>query len=219
MIGRLQRCRRHAAFALLAIFAEVAGRSLTARVDGLFHVTPMARTTADYYPVLLVAVKILGALALAWALARLVRAWGAADAGNRLLVAVGHRPERRRPRLRPSLSPRVWLLSFATTSLAYLVQTDGEGIADGRWPVLAPWLHTYALPVFAVLSVLVALAWSVLHWVRAVEEYAVRTLDRVREILGAACERTARWLLPVDDHGPRRRFGLAFESRPPPLTA
>lgn len=218
MVGRLQRCRRRAAFALLAIFAEVAGRSLTGRVDGMFHVAPLASTTADYYPMLLVAVKILAALVLAWLLARLVRAWGAADAGNRLLVAVGHRPERRRPRLRP-LSPRVWLVSFAATSLVYLVQTDAEGIAEGRWPVLAPWLHTYALPVFAVLSVLVALAWNVAHWIRAVEEYAVRTLDRVREILSAACERGTRWLLPVDDRGPRRRFGLAFESRPPPLTA
>jgi hypothetical protein len=219
MVGRLQRCRRHAAFALLAIFAEVAGRSLTGRVDGMFHVSPLARTSASYYPFLLVAVKVVAALALAWALARLVRAWGAADAGNRLLEAVGHRPERRRPRLRPTLSPRVWLASFAATSLAYLVQTDGEGIADGRWPFLAPWLHTYALPVFAVLSVLVALVWNVLHWVRAVEEYAVRMLDRVRQILDAAGERGARWLLPVDDRGPRRRFGLAFESRPPPLTA
>jgi hypothetical protein len=218
MVGRLQRCRRHAAFALLAIFAEVAGRSLTGRVDGIFHVAPLARTTADYYPMLLVAVKILGALALAWLLARFVRAWGAADAGNRLLEAVGHRP-RSAPRLRPSLSPRVWLASFAATSLVYLVQEDVEGIAAGRWPVLAPWLHTYALPVFALLSVLVALVWSVAHWVRAVEEYAVRTLDRLREILGAALEPARQRFRTVDDQGPRRRFGLAFESRPPPLTA
>lgn len=218
MVGRLQRCRRRAAFALLAIFAEVAGRSLTGRVDGIFHVAPLARTTADYYPMLLVAVKILAALALAWLLARVVRAWGAADAGNRLLEAVGHRP-RGAPRLRPSLSPRVWLASFAATSLVYLVQEDVEGIAAGRWPVLAPWLHTYALPVFALLSVLVALVWSVAHWVREVEEYAVRTLDRVREILGAVLEPVRQRFRTVDDRGPRRRFGLAFESRPPPLTA
>lgn len=220
MAGRVQRCRRHAAFALLAIFAEVAGRSLTRRVDGVFHVAPLARTSADYYPMLLVAVKIAAALAMAWVLGRFVRAWGAADAGNRLLEAVGHRPERRAPRLRPALSPRVWLASFLASSVAYLVQTDAEGIADGRWPVLAPWLHTYALPVFAALSVLVALAWSVVHWVREVEEYAVRTLDRVRELLGAALDPVGqRRPRPVDDHGPRRRFGLAFESRPPPLTA
>ncbi len=219
MAGRLQRCRRHAAFALLAIFAEVAGRSLTRRVDGMFHVAPLARTTANYYPFLLVAVKIVAALALAWVLARFVRARGAADAGNRLLETVGHRAERKAPRLRPGLSPRVWFASFVASSVVYLVQTDAEGIADGRWPVLAPWLHTYALPIFAVLSVLVALAWSVAHWVREVEEYAVRTLDRVREILGAALEPVRQHLLPVDDRGPRRRFGLAFESRPPPLTA
>ena len=31
---------------------------------------------------------------------------------------------------------------------------DTESVVAGRWPLLAPWLHTYALPVFALLAVL-----------------------------------------------------------------
>ena len=34
-----------------------------------------------------------------------------------------------------------------------------DSMVDGRWPLFAPWLHTYALPVFAVVAVVVALAW------------------------------------------------------------
>jgi hypothetical protein len=216
---RLRRCGRPAAFALLAAFAEVAGRSLTGRVDQALHVAPLAPKDTAYYPFLHVGVKLDAALALAAVLARLVRARGAADAGNRLLVAMGHGHERRAPRLRPSISLRAWAAAFAVSSLAYLVQADAEAMSDGRWWLLAPWLHTYALPVFAALSVLVALAWSVCHWVREVEEYAVRTLARVRRILDAAGEPDVEHLFPADDRAPRRRFGLAFESRPPPLPA
>ncbi|HEX7084605.1 MAG TPA: hypothetical protein VF186_10870 [Gaiellaceae bacterium] len=219
MFGRLRRRGRPAAFALLAVFAEVAGRSITGRVDQALHVEPLAPKGAAYYPFLLVGVKVVAALALAAVLARLVRARAAADAGNRLLVALGHVHERRAPRLRPTISLRAWATAFAACSLAYLVQADTEAMTDGRWWLLSPWLHTYALPVFAALSVLVALAWSVAHWVREVEEYAVRTLARVRRILDAAGERVTEHAFPADDHGPRRRFGLAFESRPPPLPA
>lgn len=204
---------------LLAIFAEVAGRSLTGRVDRALHVEPLAPKGASYYPFLLVGVKVVAALALAAVLARLLRARGSAAAGNRLLAAVGHAPLRRTPRLRPTLSPRAWLGAFVASSLVYLVQADVEGISEGRWRLFAPWLHTYSLPVFAVLSILVALAWSVVHWVREVEEYAVRTLDRVRRLLGAALTHELEHEPPADDRGPRRRFGLAFESRPPPLPA
>jgi hypothetical protein len=203
----------------LAIVAEVVGRSFTTRIDRALHVAPLAPEGANYYPFLLVAVKIVGALALAAVLARILRAHATANAGNRLLTAVGHSNERRSVRLRPTLEPRVWFAAFAASSLVYLVQADVEGIAQGRWPLFSPWLHTYALPVFAVLSVLVALAWSVAHWVREVEEYAVRAFARVRRILGATLPRAVTHAPPVDDRGPRRRFGLAFESRPPPLTA
>ena len=210
--------RRKLAFALLIVVAEVVGRSLTGRVDRALHVAPLAPSHADYYPFLLVAVKIVAALGLAALLARLMRAHAAAQAGDRLVVRLGQRDERRRPR--PQLAPRIWLLSFVCTACAYLVNADADGIADGRWPLFAPWLHTYALPVYAALSVLVALAWSLTRWVTAVEEYGARALAQVRRILHAALDAVRpQRPRPLDDLAPRRRFGLAFECRPPPLAA
>ncbi len=217
-----RRCRRSktATFLLLVALAEVAGRSATGRVDRALHVQPLAPSGADYYPFLLVAVKVLAALGVAALLARAVRGHAAADAGHRLLARLGHAGEPRKPRLQVRLSPRVWCVSFVATSVAYLVQTDADRLGGGRWPLADPWLHTYALPVFAALSVLVALAWSVARWVHAVEEYGVRVLACARRILRAtlAGARTSHGR-PGDDLRPRRRFGLAFESRPPPLAA
>jgi len=205
---------------LLVIFAEVAGRSLTADVDRAFHVQPLAPSDARYYPFLLVALKVVAALACAGLLARGARAFAAANAGERLLAGVGHDPGRRVPRLRPGLSPRIWLASFVATSVVYLVQTDVEGIAAGRWPLFSPWLHTYALPVFAMLSVLLAALWRVAGWLYEVEDYAVRTIERARRILSAALRvPTAPHPRAGDDAAPRRRFGLVFDSRPPPLPA
>jgi hypothetical protein len=212
------RRRGIATFAVLLVVAAILGDGATARVDRALHVSPLAPSTASYYPFLLAAAKILAAFVVAGLLARLMRAHAAAETGHRVLG----RPRRREvPRLRLGLSPRVWGLSFAATSLIYLVHVDAEGIAAGRWPLLAPWLHTYALPVYAAVSVLVALAWSLARWVHAVEDYGFRTLERARLILKAALRpaRGRRRRRPVDDRQPRRRFGLAFESRPPPLFA
>jgi len=222
MLTRPGRGREAATFVLLVVVAEVAGRSVTTRVDRALHVEPLAPSSASYYPFVLVAIKILAALGVAALLARGIRAHASADAGSRLLARVGHAGRRRAPRLQFGLSARAWLVSFAGTSLAYLVwaDVDVDGTAHGRWPLLAPWLHTYALPVFAALSVLVALAWSVARWLRAVEEFGVRAIAQARRIIRAALQRKRpRHARPVDDVGPRRRFGLAFESRPPPLTA
>ena len=86
--------------------------------------------------------------------------------------------------------------------------------------LLAPWLHTSALPVFAVLAVLVALAWSaVASWLREYERYAADTCA-LADRLGRAAPlplRTARTETAATP--PRKLFGLAFESRPPPLPA
>lgn len=214
------RRRGLATFAFLVLMAEVVGRSLTGHVDRLFHVEPIARKGAAYYPFLLVGVKIVGALVLAGLLARALRAWAAADAGDRLLAAIGHPHERRSPRLRPGLSPRVWFFSFVASSIVYLLHMDIEGAADGRWPVLAPWLHTYALPVFAVLAIAIAVAWRFASWLYEVEEYAVRTLARCRCLLRRVQGFRASHPRATDDgSAPRRRFGLAFECRPPPLPA
>ncbi|HEY6962471.1 MAG TPA: hypothetical protein VI408_11330 [Gaiellaceae bacterium] len=219
MHARVLRRRGIVTFGVFVLIAEVAGRSLTGHVDRMLHVTPLARTDTSYYPFLLVGVKVAGALTLAALLARGLRAWAAADAGRRLLEATGHAHEPRSPRLRPRLSPRVWFAAFAATSLVYLVHADAESAAAGRWPLLAPWLHTYALPVFAVLAIVVALAWRFASWLYEIEEFASRTLARARRILSAVARVRVRHGRPTDDAAPRRRFGLAFESRPPPLPA
>jgi hypothetical protein len=218
MVARQLRRRGLATFAFLVVVAEVVGRSLSARVDARLHVEPLANSSANYYPFLLVGVKIVCAFALAALLARATRAHAAARAGERLLVAVGHRHERT-PRLRPQLSFRVWLAAFVASSLVYLIHTDIESTAVGRWPSLDPWLHTYALPVFALVAVAVACAWRFASWLDEVEDYVERAFARVRRILTDALAAAAATHRPTDDSAPRRRFGLAFESRPPPLTA
>jgi hypothetical protein len=213
----LLRRRGLATFALLVAVTEVTGRSLTARIDRALHVAPLANSHAAYYPVLLVTLKAVAALALAALLARAVRARATADAGGRLLHAIGHRDHARAPRLRATLSPRIWFASFVATSAVYLIQADVEGAAAGRWPLFSPLLHTYALPVFAALAVLVAFAWRFARWLYDVEDFAERTLAHVRRILSVVARPRPRYSRPGDDTAPRRRFGLAFESRPPPL--
>src|SRR5579862_7688137 len=139
-----RRSTAFAAFALLALIAELVGRSATLRLDrALSVVTPLATPTTRYYPFLLAGVKVLGSLtvaALAW---RIIRAHAMARAAERLLGTIGHRRLGDLPRPRVRLSARLWLASFAATSLWYLVQNDYERDSQGRWPLLAPWLHTY----------------------------------------------------------------------------
>jgi hypothetical protein len=221
----MERARRHQrllsllAFALLALVAELIGRSLTHHLDVGRHVSTPSYAGTDYYPALLAVVKGGIALLLARLAWRFVRAHAAARAGRRALAAVGVRPARTAPRLRISLSPRLWLVSFAVTTLIYLVQMDAEGLSAGRWPLLSPWLHTSALPVFAVLAVAVAFVWSVVAgWLADYERFAEETVAHARAVgAEAPAPRVAR---PADTQvSPRRLFGLAFESRPPPLLA
>lgn len=218
-MSALLRRRGLATFALLVVVTEVTGRSLTTRVDRGLHVAPLANSHAAYYPVLLVVVKVVAALGLAALVARAIRARASADAGGRLLHGPGHRHRARVPRLSPKLSPRIWLASLVATSVIYLVQADIEGAAAGRWPLFSPLLHTYALPVFAALAVLVSFAWNFARWLHEVEDFADRTLERVRRILIVASSPRSRYARPGDDAAPRRRFGLAFECRPPPLAS
>lgn len=220
----MQHARRHQrllaalAFGLAALVAELVGRSLTHRLDLGRHVASPSYSGADYYPALLAGVKIAIALLLARLAWRVVRARALARAGHRLLGVAGT-PTRSAPRVQVRLSPRLWLASFALTSLIYLVQADAEGAADGRWPLLAPWLHSSALPVFAVLAVLLAVVWhAVALWLSDYEEYAAATLAHGRSLAARAGRTVPRpprsVALP-----PRLLFGLAFESRPPPLPA
>jgi hypothetical protein len=219
----VQRARRHQrlfsalAFALLALVAELTGRSLTHRFDIGRHVEAPSYSTAHYYPFLLAGVKVGIALLLARLAWRFARAHIAARAARRLLAAAGRRPAPA-PRVRIELSPRLWLVSFAVTALFYLVQTDAEGLSSGHTQLFAPWLHTSALPVFAVLSVLVAVVWSVVaRWLADYERFAEATVARAHRASLAAGPRGRS--APDAETAPRRLFGLAFESRPPPVLA
>jgi len=220
----VHRARRHQrffsalAFGLLALTAELVGRNLAHRLDVGRHVNSPSYSGADYYPFLLAAVKLGVALLLARLVWRFVRARAAARAGRRLLAAVGKEPSPV-PRMRLQLSPRLWLVAFVVTSVFALVHIDADRAATGRWPLLWPWLHTSALPVFAVLAVLVALAWgAVSRWLNEYERYARDTCARAERLIGAALPPRAQ----PPGHAslpPRKLFGLAFESRPPPLAA
>jgi hypothetical protein len=216
----MDRAHRHPrllsglAFGLLALVAELVGRSLTHRVDLGRHVASPSYAATDYYPILLGVVKGGIALLLARLLWRLLKAHAADRAARRLL---GGRA--RRPRLRVTLSPRLTLMFFAVTAVIYLVQADAEGAAAGRWPLLSPWLHSSALPAFAVLAVLCALVWGVVReWLADYEEYAQASVERALRLVGRAALRASRPRV-VQTAPPRRIFGLAFESRPPPLPA
>jgi len=157
---------------------------------------------------------VLAAVLVAAVVWRAVRAHAAAAAGERLLGRIG-----RRPQLRVTLSLRLWVYSFAATSLWFLVQDDAMRLSTGRWPLFAPWLHTYALPVFAVCSLLLALGWgAVRSWLEDVERYAASTLARAKRLLEAPASPLRRRLVG-DDRAPRRLHGIVFESRPPPLVA
>jgi len=212
-VDRARRHRRLAsgfALGLLILTAELVGRSLTHRIDVGRHVGPVSYAQDSYYPFLLAFVKVAIALLaarIAWRFARAVvtarRAGASPTRGARV------------PR---GLSRRLWLVSFLGTATVYLVQTDAETLASGRWPLLFPWLHTSALPVFAVLAVVVAFVYRAVRGLLAdVERIAAVAAAGLRPAEGAP--RAPRPRPDEGDHGPRSRFGLAFESRPPPVAA
>jgi len=219
----MDRARRHQkllarlALGLLALVAELAGRSLTHRLDVGRHVGPVSYAGHDYYPFLLAGVKVAVALMLARIAWRFAKANAAARAARRLLGAAVCT---RSARVRFELSLRLWLAAFLGTATIYLVQTDAETLAAGRWPLLAPWLHTSALPIFAVLAVVVAVVYRTVEtWLSDVERIAADAVALARRLAGHVSPPTVRLLRDAGDHGPRSRFGLAFESRPPPLAA
>jgi hypothetical protein len=219
MLTSIQRGRGLAWFGLLVVLAEVVGASLTTHVDRRLHVMPLAPSHASYYPFLLVGVKVAAALALAALLARIMRLRATKEAGERLLAAAGHRSNRLLPRLRTSLSPRAWLASFVCTSVAYLVQMNTTNPANQHLPLFAPWLHTYVLPMYAVLAVVVSFIWGLRRWLRDAEDHAAGALNRARRILRTVLGLGPVRPRPLDELQPRRRFGLSLDSRPPPLTA
>ena len=203
------------ALGLLMLIAELAGRSLTHRLDVGRHVGRVSYAQADYYPFLLGFVKVAAALALARLSWRFVKARSAARAARRVAAALGVQAHRPSPRVCLELSPRLWLASFVGTAAIYLAQTETERISGGAWPSLAPWLHSSALPVFAVLAVVVAVVFrSVERWLGDYEQLAADAVALARRL--AADEPEPLHPLPAGNRAPRSLFGIAFESRPPP---
>jgi hypothetical protein len=206
------------AFGLLALVAELVGRDLTVRLDLGRHVPTPSYAGAAYYPFLLAGVKVAVALMLAGLTWRFIRARSAARASRRLLAAVGARPVDA-PRIRIELSVRSWLLAYGVTAGIYLLQTDSERLVVGGSPLISPWLHTSALSVFAVLSVIVSMVYrAVARWLAEYERYAeaaaAAALGFVRRLRAAPL-----WHDRTEQAPPRRLFGLAFECRPPPAAA
>jgi hypothetical protein len=218
----MERARRHQrllsvlAFGLLALAAELAGGSLTHRIDVGRHVANPSYAHDAYFPFLLAGVKFGIALLLARLVWRIGKARATERAAHRLLAAGGILPEHRAPRVRLTLSPRLWLAVFGLTSSIYLVQTDAEGHAT----LFHPWLHSSALPVFAVLAVAVAFAWGVVQrWLAEYERYAERTAAQAALRAPSPARLAVQHAAEASAATPRRLFGLAFESRPPPLAA
>jgi hypothetical protein len=191
----MKRWLARLALCVLVLAAEVTGRSLTHRINLGLNVEVSYRDAA-YYPFVLAAVKVGIALMLARVLWRFFQA-------RRVASVLGGSP-----RLRLELSWRLWLASFVGTAGVYLVQTGAEHAA----------LHSSALPVFAVLAVFVAVIY------RAAERW-LGDYERIAAIAVDLCRRIASHRPPLarphtaDALPPRRLFGLAFESRPPPLPA
>jgi hypothetical protein len=214
--GKRQRSLAGLALGVLALIAELAGRSLTHRLDVGRRVGHVSYAHADYYPFLLAGLKIAVALMLARLAWRFAKAHAAARAARRIATALGVGAVRRAPRVRIELSARLWLVSFIVTASIFLAEADAGQIAGGSWHLLDPWLHSSALPVFAVLSVVVAVVFRTVELLVAdYEELAAEAIELVRGLTKRTLV-ARRWLLSAR-RAPRSLFGLAFESRPPPL--
>jgi hypothetical protein len=215
----MERARRHRrllaglAFGVLALAAELVGASLTHRIDLGRHVRSPSYSHAAYYPAVLAAVKVGIALLLASLLWRMLRAHAIERAARRVTGA------RDVPRMRITLSSRLWLAFFAVTATTYLVHADVDHLAGGRWALFFPWVHSSALPVFAVLSVLLAVLWTaVQRWLADYEQYA-EDAARLARRLGRAAPAAITFPRIVLATPPRRRFGLVLDGRPPPAAA
>lgn len=200
----------------MAVLAgEVAGRWLVAHVPLVADAPRREHGGLAAWPAVLVATKVGLALLLARLAWRLVRARRVATSGERLLRIAGSRGTRPAPAI--GLSPRAWLASFTAMSLLYLVPTSSGEVTTGCWPLVTPWLHSQALPLFGVLAVVIAVLWRTIgHWLGALEEYGERLQSLIRSTYGSV---SAVRHASVAHLAPRALFGVAFESRPPPARA
>src|SRR5262252_9446818 len=126
----MERARRHqrllsaVSFGLLAVLAELFGAELTHRIDLGRHVRSPSYSHAAYYPGVLAVVKVGIALLAASLVWRMLRAHAIARAARKVAGAVGGEV----PRVRITLSPRLWLAFFALTATTYLVHADAARI-------------------------------------------------------------------------------------------
>ncbi len=218
----MERARRHQrllsalAFGLLAVVAELVGASLTHRIDLGRHVRSPSYSHAAYYPALLAVVKVGIALLAARLVWRLARARATERTANGVLGSV----RRDVPRVRVTLSPPLPVAFFALTAIAHLVHVDVEHTAQGRWALFFPWIHSSALPVFAVIAVLMAVLWSaVQRWLADYERYAEDVARRAHRLTRARRPAPAVFPRVVFAAPPRRLFGFVLDSRPPPTAA
>lgn len=201
---------------LVAVLAgEVAGRWLVAHLPLVGHVPQREHNGLDVWPAVVVAAKLGLALVFARLAWRLVKARQVVAAAERTLRA--RRFHETRPLPVIGLSPRAWLVSFVAMSLLYLAPTStGELTGGGCWPLVTPWLHTQALPVFALLAVVIAIFWrTTSRWLTAMERYGERLWGLSRRVRALSVQ---GYTSPAR-RGPRALFGVAFESRPPPTPA
>jgi hypothetical protein len=212
---RHQRLLSALAFGLLALVAELVGASLTHRIDLGRHVRSPSYSHAMYYQAVVAAVKVgiaLLAARLAW---RVARAHATERTTRRVLGAVVGDV----PRVRITLSPRLWLAFFAIPATVHLVHADATRVAHGRWALFFPWVHSSALPVFGVLAVLMAVLWgAVQRWLADYEQYVLDGARLARSLARSRAPAVSfpRTALAVP---PRRLFGLVLDSRPPPAAA
>ena len=198
----------------LVLAGEVVGRWAAERLPLVGHVPKRPHDGLDAWPAIVIAAKVAIALLLARLAWRLMKAHRVASAGERALRLVG-RPSRPLPAI--GLSPGVWLASFTAMSFLYLVPTSTGEAKTGCWLLVTPWLHSQALPVFAMLGVVVASLWrTVSRSLSDLERYGERLRQLIRSF-GRAVSVRRRYRLVA--RTPRALFGLAFESRPPPLPA
>src|SRR5581483_1484595 len=217
----MERARRHQrlfsalAFGLLAVLAELVGAGLTHRFDLGRHVRSPGYSHAAYYPAVVAALKVGIALLLARLAWRVARAFAIGRTARHLSGVVS----RGMPRVRLTLSPRLWLAFFAVTAATYLVHADLDHVAGGRWALFFPLIHSSALPVFAVFSLLLALLWSVVQrWLADYEQFVEDAARLARRLTRTPPPKASfpHVLLAVP---PRRLYGRVLDSRPPPLAA
>jgi hypothetical protein len=217
----MERARRHQrllsalAFGLLAVLAELVGAGLTHRFDLGRHVRSPGYSHAAYYPAVVAALKVGIALLLARLAWRLARAFAIGRTARHVPGVVTGRM----PRVRLALSSHLWFAFFAVTAATYLVHADLNHVAGGRWALFFPLIHSSALPIFAVVSVLLALVWGVVQrWLADYEQFVEDAARLARSLTRARAPKTSfpQVLVAVP---PRRLFGLVLDSRPPPFPA